>query len=324
MDSIASFFTIAFKYITSLSVSDIIDILIVAAIFYWLIGFIRRTNATKVADGIVVLLVVMWLSGVLKLSLTNYLLKNVFEIGVIAVIVLFQPEIRRALEKVGSQGFSFLGREVQSHTLESAIMQTVFACEAMSRTRTGALIVFERDNRLTDIISTGTLIDAQISAELIKNIFFDKAPLHDGALIIRDGRVAAAGCMLPLSSNASLSRDLGMRHRAGIGMSEHSDAVVVIVSEETGSVSLAVDGMLKRHLSQDTFETLLRKELIPKEPETRSEKRIRQKFEKFGKTIPRRGKKTVSEIDKETFGQSDGPIEKVNEDASKQSDDSVQ
>jgi len=324
MDSIASFFTDAFKYITSLGVSDIIDILIVAAIFYWLIGFIQRTNATKVAKGIVVLLILMWLSGVFNLSLTNYLLKNVFEIGVIAVIVLFQPEIRRALEKVGSQGFSFLGREVQSHTMESAIMQTVFACEAMSRTRTGALIVFERDNRLADIISTGTTVDAQVSAELIKNIFFDKAPLHDGALIILDGRIAAAGCMLPLSSNASLSRDLGMRHRAGIGMSEHSDAVVVIVSEETGAISLAVDGMLKRHLSQDTFETLLRKELMPKEPEIRSGKRINRKFQKVNESTPKQNEDSFLNMNEDVPNQSDDPNQKVNEDASKQSDDSVQ
>ena len=135
----------------------------------------------------------------------------------------------------------------------------------MSRSRTGALIVFVRDNQLTEPISTGTLVDAEVTAELLKNIFFVKAPLHDGAVIIKDGRIAAAGCMLPMSNNMNLSRDLGMRHRAGIGMSERSDAVVLIVSEETGAISIAVDGMLKRHLSTETVETLLRKELMSEE-----------------------------------------------------------
>ena len=135
----------------------------------------------------------------------------------------------------------------------------------MSRSRTGALIVFERDNQLTEPISTGTLVDASVTAELLKNIFFVKAPLHDGAVIIRDGRIAAAGCMLPMSGNLNLSKELGMRHRAGIGMSERSDAVIVIVSEETGAISAAVDGMLKRHLSTETLETLLRRELLPEE-----------------------------------------------------------
>lgn len=144
-------------------------------------------------------------------------------------------------------------------------MQTVFACEAMSRSHTGALIVFERDNRLAEAINSGTILDAKISAELLRNIFYDKSPLHDGAVIIKDGRISAAGCMLPLSSNGNLSRDLGMRHRAALGISEQSDAVVAIVSEETGAISLAVDGMLKRHLSQDTFEALLRNELLAAE-----------------------------------------------------------
>ena len=144
-------------------------------------------------------------------------------------------------------------------------MQTVLACSDMSKSRTGALIIFERDNRLSDYINTGTIVDAAPTAELIKNLFYNKAPLHDGAVIIREGRIAAAGCMLPLSSNPNLSKELGMRHRAGIGMSERSDAVVVIVSEESGGISVAVDGMLKRHLSPETCERLLRNELLQKE-----------------------------------------------------------
>ena len=141
----------------------------------------------------------------------------------------------------------------------------MLACTEMSQTRTGALIVFEREILLDDMVRSGTVLDAAVSSELLKNIFFVKAPMHDGAVIVRHGRVLGAGCMLPLSKNVNLSRDLGMRHRAGIGMSENSDAVVVIVSEETGSISVAIGGMLKRHLKPETLETLLRNELLPRE-----------------------------------------------------------
>ena len=254
------------RLILSMSFADIVDVLLVGVAVYAAISFIRRTNSVRVAQGILLLLVALGLSSVLHLTLTSFILRQMFEIGVLAVIVLFQPEIRRALERVGSYRlFSFLGRDVGGQALEKVIRQTVYACEDMSKSRTGALIVFERTNRLNEAMASGTQIDALVSAELLKNIFFDKSPLHDGAVIVQEGRVAAAGCMLPLSENANLSRDLGMRHRAGIGMSERSDALVVIVSEETGGISVAEDGLLKRHLSQDTFEDLLRRELLPKE-----------------------------------------------------------
>lgn len=267
MQTITKFLTESVRLLGSIGLADVVDILIIAVAIYWLIGFIRRTNSTRVATAIVVLVLALWLSGELNLSMTNYVLKAVFDIGILAVIILFQPEIRRALEKVGSKSLFLFGRDRVTST-DSAIMQTVFACEAMSRSRTGALIVFERDNRLGEAINSGTLLDAKISAELLRNIFYDKSPLHDGAVIIKDGRITAAGCMLPLSSNGNLSRDLGMRHRAALGISEQTDAVVAIVSEETGAISLAVEGMLKRHLSQDTFETLLRNELLAGESET--------------------------------------------------------
>lgn len=266
MQKITSFLIESIRLLGSIGLADVVDILIIAVGIYWLIGFIRRTNSTRVATAIVLLVLALWLSGELNLSMTNYVLKTVFDIGVLAVLILFQPEVRRALEKVGSKSLFLFGRD-QITTTDSAIMQTVFACEAMSRSRTGALIVFERDNRLGEAINSGTLLDAKISAELLRNIFYDKSPLHDGAVIIKDGRISAAGCMLPLSSNGNLSRDLGMRHRAALGISEQSDAVVAIVSEETGAISLAVDGMLKRHLSQDTFEALLRNELLADDAE---------------------------------------------------------
>ena len=257
----------SFGLILDMGLADIVDVLIVAVAVYAVISFVRRNNSMRLAQGILLLLAALVLSTALNLTLTSFILRQVFEIGVLAVIVLFQPEIRRALERVGSYRlFSIFGRGIMGgQVMDKAIMQTVYACEDMSRSRTGALIVFERTNRLNEAMASGTQVDAVVSSELLKNIFYDKSPLHDGAVIIQDGRLAAAGCMLPLSENANLSRDLGMRHRAGIGMSERSDAVVVIVSEETGGISVAEDGLLKRHLSADTFETLLRRELLPEE-----------------------------------------------------------
>lgn len=266
MTTITDFLVTVSNYIKTIGIADILDILIVALLIYQLIRLIRRNNSMRVARGIVLMLVMLWLSGVLKLTMINYLLRRAVELGLIAILIIFQPELRRLLEKIGSSRFKgFIGGDFSTLHMENAITQSVLACSDMSRSHTGALIVFERDNQLTDPISTGTLIDAEVTTELLKNIFFVKAPLHDGAVIMKDGRIAAAGCMLPMSSNMNLSRDLGMRHRAGIGMSERSDAVVLIVSEETGAISIAVDGMLKRHLSTETVETLLRKELLPAE-----------------------------------------------------------
>lgn len=256
----------AFRFVRTIGFADLLDILIVASLIYVVIRFIRRTNASKVANGILILVAATWLASALNLMVTSFILRQVFNIGILAVIILFQPEIRRVLEKVGSsQLFSLFGKEWGGQAIDHVIIETVYACEDMAKARTGALIVFERDNRLNEAMSSGTPIDGYVSTDLLKNIFYDKSPLHDGAVIIKEGRLAAAGCMLPLSTNANLSRDLGMRHRAGIGMSEQTDAVVVIVSEETGGISVAVDGLLKRHLSPDTFEALLRRELLPLE-----------------------------------------------------------
>ncbi len=269
MNRITSSLSDAFKILRSIGFADVLDILIVAAVIFALVRFIRRTNATKVANGILLLAIATWIATSMNLMVTSFILRQVFSIGILAVVILFQPEIRRALEKVGSsQLFTLLGKEWGGQAIDHVIAETVYACEDMARSRTGALIVFERDNRLNEALSSGTPVDAFVSTDLLKNIFYDKSPLHDGAVIIKEGRLAAAGCMLPLSQNPSLSRDLGMRHRAGIGISEQSDAVVVIVSEETGGISVAVDGLLKRHLTQDTFEALLRRELLPlEEPE---------------------------------------------------------
>lgn len=214
--------------------------------------------------GILILLFAMALFSQMELIATSFLLGKLVEWGVVVLVVLFQPEIRRFLERVGSSrlGLVFSANKSSPMDLEFAIAQTTAAYADMSRDKVGALMVFERQNLLDDVIKTGTALDCAVSSELLKNIFWNKAPLHDGAVIVRDGRIVGAGCMLPLSGNVNLSRDLGMRHRAGIGMSEHSDAVVVIVSEETGSISAAVGGMLKRHLAPETLERLLRNELL--------------------------------------------------------------
>lgn len=263
MEEIRSTLSQAANYLMSARPADIVDMLIVAFLFYKLIGLIRRTNSTKVTYGIIVVLLALWISNWLQLTVIYFILSKTAELGLLAIVILFQPELRRGLERVGS-GYllSFLKANANTEAVDAAITQTVMACSTMSSDRTGALIVFERVNNLDNQMNTGTIINSDTTAELLKNLFYNKAPLHDGAVIIRDGRIASAGCMLPLSANPNLSRDLGMRHRAGIGMSEHSDAVVAIVSEETGAISVAVDGMLKRHLTTETFEKILRNELI--------------------------------------------------------------
>lgn len=264
MGQLADIISNAINYMKTAQVSDIIDIILVAVLIYVAIGLIRRTNTTRLARGIVFIILALWLSDLLKFRMINSLLKTTVELGFIALVIIFQPELRRLLERMGSGRFVyFFGGSPASLTLDTVVTQTVLACASMSDSRTGALIVFERAISLNEQMSTGTIVNADVTSELLRNIFFVKAPLHDGAAIIREDRLAAAGCMLPLSQNASLSSDLGMRHRAGIGMSERSDAVVVIVSEETGSISVAMDGMLKRHLTPEMLEKILRTELLP-------------------------------------------------------------
>ena len=255
--------------VTPFSVFDLIDILIMAFIIYKVIMFIRRTSTGAVAKGILLLLVALLVSGALQLNTVNFLMGRIVEYGALALVILFQPEIRRFLEQMGrtNLGEVFTHAE-ERNELDSAITQTVEAYTSLSKSKTGALMVFERKNMLEDAIKTGTALDCSVNAELLKNIFWNKAPLHDGAVIVRGGRIVGAGCMLPMSGNVNLSRELGMRHRAGIGASEHTDAVVAIVSEETGSISVVVGGMLKRHLAPETLQRLLRNELLPEREDT--------------------------------------------------------
>ena len=254
------------NYLSTMGISDFLDIIIVAYLIYKAIGFVRRTNSNNLAKGLVVFLLALWGSDIFSLTMINFLLRKTAELGLIALLILFQPELRRLLERMGS-GFAS-GRSSSGTVMDSAISQTVQACCDMSDSKTGALIIFERGVALNSIISTGTVINADTTAELLKNMFFNKAPLHDGAVIIRDGRIEAAGCVLPLTQRTNLSKDLGMRHRAGIGLSEESDAVIIVVSEETGAISVAMDGMLKRHLNGEALDKLLRSELIREEDNT--------------------------------------------------------
>ncbi len=255
-----------FQQLTKMQWSDYLDIILVAFLLYKLLPLIRSSGTARIAKVVFVVLVISWLTEVLDLYTLNFLLDQLLAVGLIAIVVLFQPELRRMLDHLsGMKLKKLLGVEKDEAPMDPVIAQTVAACEIMSRERVGALIVFARNSIVDDYAKTGTAIDGQVSEQLLRNIFFPKASLHDGAVIIRDGRVAAAGCVLPLSDTHRLSADLGTRHRAGVGMSEVSDAVVVIVSEETGAISVAVGGMLKRHLAPQTLERLLHNELCPDE-----------------------------------------------------------
>ena len=254
--------------VTNMQWSDYADIALVAFLIYNILPLIRTPSTMRIARSVAAVLIITWLTSALDLYTLNFILNQFLAVGLIAFVILFQPELRRMLDRLGNVRLrSFFGLEKPVQEVNTVIDQSVMACEVLSREKVGALIVFAREARLDEYFKTGTQIDGQVSEQLIRNIFFPKAALHDGAMIIRDGRVAAAGCVLPLSESHRLSADLGTRHRAGVGVSEVSDAVVVIVSEETGTISVAVGGMLKRHLASKTLERLLRNELCPAEPE---------------------------------------------------------
>ena len=251
--------------LTRMQWSDYLDIALVAFLIYKILPLLKTPSTMRIARAVLVVVVIAGLTEVAHLYTLSYILNQFLAIGLLAVVILFQPELRRMLDRLGSVKlrsiFGITAKPVQE--MDAVISQAVRACEVMSREKVGALIVFAREARLEEFMRTGTPIDAQVSEQLIRNIFFPLASLHDGAMIIRDSRVAAAGCVLPLSDSDRLSADLGTRHRAGVGMSENSDAVVVIVSEETGTISVAVGGMLKRHLAPQTLEKLLHNELCP-------------------------------------------------------------
>lgn len=258
------------KYIQLLRITDFIDVIIVAVIFYYLINLIRETRAMQLVKGIIFLFAVFFLSQRLNLNALNYILGGAMQIGAFAIIVLFQPELRSLLERMGR--FK-VGRIIDfavdnsEEELAKTIESVSLAAENLSLTKTGALIVIERSTRLGEFISTGTMLEANVTSGLLENIFVPNTPLHDGAVIIRGNKIITAGCLLPLTANNNLSRDLGTRHRAAIGLSEVTDAVIVVVSEETGKISIALNGSLTRNLTRDSLGKALKKLIIQK-PET--------------------------------------------------------
>lgn len=257
------------KQLSNMVWSDYLDIILVTYLIYRILRMIRTTTTMRIAKAIVVIIVMSLITEVMNLYTLNFLINQVMAIGLVTLVVLFQPELRRMLDHLGSTSLrSLVSRKKQVEEMDNVISQTVKACDTMSRQKVGALIVFARNQRLDEYFKTGTIVNGVVSEQLIRNIFFPNAALHDGAMIIRDGQITACGCVLPLSESNRLSADLGTRHRAGVGMSEVCDAVVVIVSEETGTISVAVGGMLKRHLAPQTLERLLRMELC-KEDDTK-------------------------------------------------------
>lgn len=287
MAAIRIFFQEMLNAIPTPNVMDIVDILVVAFLIYKVLLIVRSTSAARVAKSILLLLAATWLTDILHMYTLNWILTGFIEIGIIALVIVFQPELRRALEHFGRKSLLRLSDSMTSRSIEQeAISATVTACEQMARERVGVLLVFERHSSLEEYFKTGTVIDAKVTDQLLRNLFFKNSPLHDGAVILREGRVAAAGCVLPLSDNNHLSSDLGTRHRAGVGMSEASDAVVVIVSEETGTISVAIGGMLKRHLAPQTLEKLLTTQLLPEE---NTQKDLRSRIRSFFTKANRRG-----------------------------------
>ncbi len=245
---------------------DVLDIVIVAYLVYKILGFIQETRAQQLVRGLILLCVVFFLSDFLKLYLLNWLLRNFVTMGLFALIVLFQPELRRGLEQLGRRNIvSGQFRSLDKENAIQVVKEIVAAVDDFSATRTGALIVFERETMLNDIIETGTIVDARISVRLLGNLFYEGSPLHDGAVIIRGDRIHAASCVLPLTEKKNIGRNLGTRHRAGLGVSEVSDALVIVVSEETGVISVAENGNFRRFMDLKSVEKILLGVYMPQE-----------------------------------------------------------
>lgn len=260
------------EYLRNIRLVDILDILLLALLLHVAYNFMRDRRGGKLALGLVIFLGILILSSVLEMHATQFIFQNFYQIGFLAVIIVFQPELRAGLEKMGNTPLSGL-KNLTSDTKEIANISADIdvLCEAacdMARTKTGALIVIERSTKLGEYIKSGVLVNAQMSSFLLRNIFFNKAPLHDGAVIVRGHRIFAAGCFLPLSTKDDIVQDLGTRHRAAIGLSETSDAVVIVVSEETGTISVAADGELKRNYNYNSLKQDLLKFLVHNHSET--------------------------------------------------------
>lgn len=251
------------KYLQIIRVNDLIDVIVVAFLVYFLINLIKETRGMQLFKGLIFIGVVFLISTIFKLTALNYILATTVQIGLFALVVIFQPELRNILERLGrfsliTNIISASGNE-EKKIISQTIKAVVTSAENMSRTRTGALMVLERETRLGEYLSTGTQINADVSSRLLENIFVPNTPLHDGAVIIRNDKIITAGCVLPLTANNNISPDLGTRHRAAIGLSEATDAVVVVVSEESGKISVAMNGTLTRNLMPANLEKMLSK-----------------------------------------------------------------
>lgn len=251
---------------------DAVDIFIVAMLLFYLFRLFRQSRAGQLVKGVVILLILFAISAIANLTMVKFILKSVFEFAVIILVVVFQPELRQGLERLGRSNKTLrnmMNTSGQNHEtmVMKAITDVADSCAIFSKSRTGALIVFERDSMLNEIAGTGTTLNSETSPALLGNLFFNKAPLHDGACIIRDGKILSAGCILPLTKSLDVSADLGTRHRAAIGLSEECDAVVVVVSEETGCISIALNGKLTRDYSRNTLFDELVEQIIPGEKE---------------------------------------------------------
>ncbi len=249
MDVIISYIV---DFFSLLRPADIIDVAIVAFVFYKLSDLIREARVWQILKGVILFIVATWVSGILQLHAINFILRNTMQVGILALVILFQPELRRILERIGRTNFDSLFHDDDVDCVKTASEITKAAC-ALSRARLGALIVIEGNTGLGDIFGTGTEINAKVTSDLLITLFFDKTPLHDGAVVIHENTIRYAACVLPLTRDESLSRELGTRHRAAIGLTESCDASVIVVSEETGIISIAQDGKLTRNFTEPTL-----------------------------------------------------------------------
>lgn len=314
MSFIENTFTMIWSVIQTVTILDIVDILLMSYLVYLLIKLVRETRASQLIKGILLVVLAYFISSLIGLKSITYVIKMVLDVGFLALIIMFQPEIRRALEKAGRTrlGRSFFNISYKSDEInekwKKAIDEICESCEELSKTKTGALIVIERQTRLGEQIESGTMINATPSKELFGNIFYPNTPLHDGAVIMRDGIILAAACFLPKPQREELvDKKLGSRHRAAIGMSENSDAIVIVVSEETGQISIANNGKLTRDYTRFTLNEYLQDSIIPKPQE--EEKSITKKiFGRFkGEDKPEEEAET--EIDDETKEENETTIE---------------
>nr|WP_243201546.1 diadenylate cyclase CdaA [Fusibacter sp. A1] len=243
----------------SVTINDLLDILIIAFLFYKFLMLVKETRAEQLIKGLIVILIVWKLSEWAELRMVNFLIKNMMTLGLVALIIVFQPELRRALEYIGRSKFLRKSiSDIMEEEMDQMLSEIVEAVVSLASTKTGAIIAIERETGLNEVVHTGVKIDAFITAEIIKNIFFHNAPLHDGAIVIKKNRITAASCLLPLTHSTTLSNDLGTRHRAALGLVERSDAMVIVVSEETGVISLAMDGKLSRFIDKNSLTSILR------------------------------------------------------------------